>query len=71
MRIGLLEYRFGHQAAQLSQCPHLLQQSALGRHAQPLLDCGGQLHAPQAVEVQVFAQAQFISGARRLFAGDL
>ncbi len=60
-----------HQPAQLSQRLHLFQQAGARDDAQPLLDGGGQLHAPQAVEMEIFGQPQFVAHAGMGLAGDL
>ena len=50
----------GHQAAQLSERAYLFQQPAFGRDSEPLFQSRGQLHAAQAVQVQIFGQPQFV-----------
>ena len=67
-------HRFGiEQQAQVAERLCVVK-AAIARfecNACPFLDGRGQLHAAQAVEVQVFGDPQLVSHARRRFAGDL
>ena len=60
-----------NQPPQRSQRLHSIQDSILGNKSQPVLDGRCQLHAPQAVQVQIFRQVQFIPYARMFFAAHL
>ena len=60
-----------HELAQLAERVHFFEQPGALDDAEPLLDGCGKLHASQAVEVQIFGQAQLIAHAGVGFAGDL
>ena len=60
-----------YQPPKLSQRFHVVQHSIFRNHAQPILDRRGQLHASQAVQMQILRQVQLIAHARMSLARDL
>ena len=60
-----------HQAAQFAQCLHAVKHSVFRDDSEPVFDGGGELHASEAVQVQVFGEVQFIAHAWVRLTGDL
>ena len=60
----------GKQPSQVAECLRMVKApvARFKRDASSLLDRRSQLHAPQAVQVQVFGQAQFVPRSRRRLA---